>query len=117
LFTALTSSGTITFWLRPASLKRRISDKVARLYTVDPAYRAWGAEGVLAFIIAVHFDEVSTARFLGIPVETPSSRAVYRQAATDWLTSRSYPSDLIEPVRSTNSPNQAMQRTAPRSDA
>jgi hypothetical protein len=43
LFAKLTSGGTITFWLKSPSLKRRVYDKVARFYSIDPVYYAWGA--------------------------------------------------------------------------
>ncbi len=117
MFARLTSSGSLTFWLKPAMLKDRVYNKKARFYSIDPAYYVWGAQGIVAFIVGIHFDETYTPRFLGIPVETPLSRIAYRQAAIEWLSTHDYPSALIEPLRTTNSPNQAMQRTAPRSDA
>jgi hypothetical protein len=115
LFEHVTTSGMITFWLKPRTLKRRVYDKVARFYNIDPAYLAWGAQGIIAFIVAVHFDEAYTPRFLGVPVETPSSRAAYRRAVIQWLMAREYPAELIEPFH-TNSPNQSLQPTAGRSD-
>lgn len=42
LFTEITSSGTLTFWLKPPTLKRRVYHKVARFYSIDPVYYAWG---------------------------------------------------------------------------
>ncbi len=111
----LTSSGMITFWLKPPTLKRRVYDKAARFYNIDPVYHAWGAQGIIAFIVAIHFDEAHTPRFLGVPVETPSSRTAYRQAVVEWLTTRNYPAELVEPFH-TNSPNQSLQPTAGRSD-
>ena len=116
LFAELTSSGMITFWLKPPTLKRRIYHKVARFYSIEPVYHAWGAQGVIAFIVAIHFDEAHTPRFLGIPVETPSSRITYREEVVQWLTTRNYPAELIEPFR-TNSPNQPLEPTAGRRDA
>jgi hypothetical protein len=115
LFTELTSSGMITFWLKAPTLKRRVYDRVARYYSIDPVYYAWGAQGIIAFIAAIHFDEVHTPRFLGVPYETPSSRTAYRQAVVEWLTTRNYPAELVEPFH-TNSPNQSLQPTAGRSD-
>ncbi len=99
LFAELTSSGMITFWLKSPTLKQRVYNKVARFYNIDPAYHAWGAHGIIAFIVAVHFDEAHTPRFLGIPVETPSSRTTYRHAVVQWLTAREYPVELVEPFR------------------
>jgi hypothetical protein len=115
LFAKLTSGGTITFWLKPPSLKRRVYDKVARFYSIDPVYYAWGAHGIIAFIIAIHFDEAYTPRFLGVPVETPSSRSADTRAVVEWLTTRNYSAELVEPFQ-TNSPNQTLQPTAGRSD-
>src|SRR6266496_1004649 len=40
LFAELTSSGMITFWLKPPTLKRRVYDKAARFYNIDPVYHA-----------------------------------------------------------------------------
>jgi hypothetical protein len=99
LFTEITSSGTITFWLKPPTLKRRVYHKVARFYSIDPVYYAWGAQGIIAFIVAIHFNEAHTPRFLGVPVEIPSSRTAYRQAVVEWLTIHNYPPELIEPFR------------------
>jgi hypothetical protein len=115
LFAELTSSGMITFWLKPPTLKQRVYDKVARFYNVDPAYYAWGTQGIIAFVVSVHLDEAHTPRFLGIPAETPSSRTTYREAVVEWLTTRNYPAELIQPFR-TNSPNQPLQPTAGRPD-
>ena len=115
LFAHVTTSGMITFWLKPPTLKRRVYDKVARFYNIDPVYYAWGAQGIIAFIVAIHFDKAHTPRFLGVPVETPSSRTAYRQAVVEWLTTRNYPAELVEPFQ-TNSPNQSLQPTAGRSD-
>ncbi len=115
LFAHVTTSGMITFWLKPPTLKRRVYDKAARFYNIDPVYHAWGAQGIIAFIVAIHFDEAHTPRFLGVPVETPSSRTAYRQAVVEWLTTRNYPAELVEPFH-TNSPNQSLQPTAGRSD-
>jgi hypothetical protein len=115
LCAALMSSGVITFWLKPPTLKQCVYDKVARFYNVDPAYYAWGTQGIIAFVVSVHLDEANTPRFLGIPTETPSSRITYRKAVVEWLTTRNYPTELIEPFR-TNSPNQPLQPTAGRSD-
>ena len=115
LFAHVTTSGMITFWLKPPTLKRRVYDKVARFYNIEPVYYAWGAQGIIAFIVAIHFDEAHTPRFLGVPVETPSSRTAYRQAVVEWLTTRNYPAELVEPFH-TNSPNQSLQPTAGRSD-
>jgi hypothetical protein len=105
LFAELTSSGMITFWLKSPSLSRCVYDKVARFYNIDPAYYVWGTQGIIAFIVSVHLDEAHTPRFLGVPVETPSSRTAYRQAVLEWLTAREYPVELVEPFH-TNSPNQ-----------
>ena len=115
LFARVTTSGMITFWLKPPTLKRRVYDKVARFYNIDLVYYAWGAQGIIAFIVAIHFDEAHTPRFLGVPVETPSSRTAYRQAVVEWLTTRNYPAELVEPFH-TNSPNQSLQPTTGRSD-
>ena len=115
LFAELTSSGMITFWLKPPTLKRRVYDRVARFYSIDPVYSAWGAQGIIAFIVAIHFDEVHTPRFLGVPVETPSSRTAYRRAVVEWLTTRNYSAELVEPFH-TNSPNQSLEPTAGRRD-
>jgi hypothetical protein len=105
----------ITFWLKPPTLKRRVYDKVARFYSIDPVYYAWGAHGIIAFIIAIHFDEAYTPRFLGVAVETPSSRTPYRRAVVEWLTTRNYSAELVEPFH-TNSPNQSLEPTAGRRD-
>jgi len=115
LFSSVTSSGIITFWLKSPVLKAGAYHKRARFYTIDPAYYGWGTQGIVAFVVGIYYDEVHTSRFLGIPVETPQSRTASCQAAADWLTRHGYPSALIDPFRSTNSPNQAMQRTAGRS--
>jgi hypothetical protein len=115
LFAELTSAGMITFWLKPPTLKRRVYDKVARFYSIDPVYYAWGAHGIIAFIIAIHFDEAYTPRFLGVAVETPSSRTPYRRAVVEWLTTRNYSAELVEPFH-TNSPNQSLEPTAGRRD-
>ena len=108
LFDRLTSSGKITFWLKRPTMKGQVYNKVARLYTLPAGYYAWGTQGVIAFMVAIRFDEVYTPRFLGVPVETPSSRIAYRQAVAEWLTARHYPSELVEPFH-TNSPNQPLQ--------
>ena len=115
LFGELTSSGMITFWLKPPTLKRRVYDKVARFYSIYPVYCAWGARGIIAFIVAIHFDEAHTPRFLGVLVETPSSRSAYRQAVVEWLTTRDYSAEVVEPFH-TNSPNQSLEPTADRRD-
>ncbi len=99
MFDRLTSSGAIMFWLKPATLKERVYHKKARYYSIDPAYYTWGDQGIVAFIVGIHFDEAYTPRFLGIPVETPHSHVAYRQAAIEWLTTHNYPSALIEPLR------------------
>jgi hypothetical protein len=103
LFAELTSSGMITFWLKPPTLKRRVYDKVTRFYSIDPVYYTWGPQGIIAFIAAVHFDQAHTPRFLGIPVETPSSRTAYKQAIVEWLAARNYPAELVEPFRTNSS--------------
>jgi hypothetical protein len=101
LFKALTSSGTITFWLQPQGIRQRIHSVVHRCYGVDPAYIAWETHGIVAFVISIYYMETFTPAFLGIPAATPSSEIASTRAAIDWLVSRDYPEELIEPLQLT----------------
>jgi hypothetical protein len=101
LFGALTSSGIITFWLQPPGVRRRIYSVVNRFYAIDSGYAAWEPRGITAFVVSIYFMERFTPTLFGIPVEIPSSEIAYRRAAIEWLSSRSYPEELIEPLQVT----------------
>lgn len=96
VFEGLASTDVFTFWLIPMNLETgQYSYRTTRFYGVSPKWLAWREEGLISFLVHVHFSRRVEWQQADLWSMAAKSGFSPRERTAAWLREQKFPAPLV----------------------